>query len=335
MTTETDQLLSITLQGREIDIVRRKLPQSDLRFYLQNPRVYSIVHNDGDDPDQDDILEALAKMDHVKQLVQAIRQNGGLTDPLLVRGADNVVLEGNSRLAAYRLLAKSQPVVWGMVKCDVVTVEISDDEVKTLLTHYHIVGRKSWDPYEQAGMFWRWYREGFTLDEISKRVEEIGISAKKIRHWIEVYSMMVKNKATDPSQWSYYDEFVKSRSIRKARDEHPEMEKVFVEKIRSGEIAKAVDVRSKVAKIAKAGGKPLKAFVAKKACIDDCFEQAVAGGATDVLYNKLRKFREVVADPRAKKDVEGMSPAIRSKCAFEFRRIKSAVERLLAVTGGD
>ncbi|MCY3019596.1 MAG: hypothetical protein NTW87_11280 [Planctomycetota bacterium] len=164
MAAESNTGLSITLQGREIPIVRRMLPQVDLRFYLQNPRVYSIVRQDGEQPEQEDILEALAKMDHVKQLVQAIKQNGGLTDPLLVRGADNVVLEGNSRLAAYRLLARNQPVQWGIVKCDVVTAEISDVEVKTLLTHYHIVGRKSWDPYEQAGMFWRWHHEGVSLD---------------------------------------------------------------------------------------------------------------------------------------------------------------------------
>jgi len=329
MSTETDHAFSITLQGREIDIVRRFLPQHELRFYLQNPRVYSVVRHDGGEPEQDDIQDALARMDHVKQLVQAIRQNGGLTDPLLVRGVDRVVLEGNSRLAAYRLLAKNQPVVWGLVKCDVVTVDITDEQVIALLTHYHIIGRKSWDPYEQAGMFWRWFREGFTMDEISKRVEEIGISAKKIRQWIKVYSLMVEKGANNPNQWSYYDEFVRSRYITKSREEHPELTNVFVETVQSGESGKAVDVRGKIAKIAKVGGGSLKDFVDKKEAMDNCYEKAVAYGATDILYNKLRRFREVIADPAAKIDVLDMSPALRSKCIYEFRRIKNAVVRLI------
>lgn len=186
--------LSITVRGQEIPICRQMLAVTDLRFYLQNPRVYSLVRQDGDEPDQEDILEALLKMDHVKQLIQAIKQNGGLTDPLLVRHSDKVVLEGNSRLAAYRHLASANPVQWGLAKCDVVMAGISDFDVTTLLTHYHIVGRKSWDPYEQAGMFWRWHKEGVGIDIISRRVEEIGVSAKKIQHWIRVYSMMVELK---------------------------------------------------------------------------------------------------------------------------------------------
>ena len=78
---------SITLAGREIPIERQMLKLNSLKFYADNPRVYSLVHTDGDDePDQDRIQHALEKMDHVKQLIQAIRENGGLTDPLLVRG---------------------------------------------------------------------------------------------------------------------------------------------------------------------------------------------------------------------------------------------------------
>jgi hypothetical protein len=268
-------------------------------------------------------------MDHVKQLVQAIRQNGGLTDPLLVRDSDKVVLEGNSRLAAYRYLARANPVQWGFVKCDVVLADINDFDVTTLLTHYHIVGRKSWDPYEQAGMFWRWHQEGAGLDVISQRVEEIGVSGKKIQHWIRVYSMMVEQKDNEPSRWSYYDEFVKSRYIRHACEAYPELPKVFARKIHTGELDKAVDVRNKVAKIAKAGGQPLRAFVRNERPLDSCYERAVARGAANVLYNQLKRFRVVICDPDTKADVRLMKDSLRKKSAYELRRIKSAAERLL------
>ena len=262
-----------------------------LQFYADNPRVYSLVHADEDDePDQDHIQRELEKMDHVKQLVQAIRENGGLTDPLLVRGSDNAVLEGNSRLAAYNVLARRDPIKWNKVKCDVVTEKIDNEDVTTLLSSYHIIGRKSWDPFEQAGMFWRWNKEGTSLEEISKRVEGMGISSKMIRHWIEVYSFMVAHKDTAPGKWSHYDELLKNRDVKKATDENPAFIKRVVEQIKTGEI-KAVDVRDKVTKIAKAKGRALKSYIEDDKSIDKCFEIAVAGGATNVLYNKIHKFR--------------------------------------------
>ena len=57
-------------------------------------------------------------MDHVKGLVHSIRTHGGLIDPVLVRDTDYVVLEGNSRLAAYRLLAKIGPYSMGTHSCN-------------------------------------------------------------------------------------------------------------------------------------------------------------------------------------------------------------------------
>lgn len=150
-----------------------------------------------------------------------------------------------------------------------------------------------------------------------------------IRQWIEVYTLMVESHDNDRHRWSHYDELVKSQFIRRAREEHPELTQVIVNKIKSGEIAKAVDVRAKVSKIAKAGGKTLRTFISKKGSLDTCFDRAVARGATDVLYNKLRKFREVIADPDAKRDLQSMPDALRNKCSYELRRIKSAAERLL------
>lgn len=52
----------------------------------------------------------LKGMEHVKQLRVSIESNGGLIDPLIVRDGDFMVLEGNSRLAAYRLLCRTDAV---------------------------------------------------------------------------------------------------------------------------------------------------------------------------------------------------------------------------------
>jgi len=132
-----------------------ELAQVNLKFYVDNPRVYSVLRNMDDEPSQDEIEALMVDMDHVKQLKQSIEANGGLIDPLIVRAGDNVVLEGNSRLAAYRLLCRIDPIKWGMVRCKVLPHDIDDSAIFTLLGQYHIVGRKDWSPYEQAGYLYR------------------------------------------------------------------------------------------------------------------------------------------------------------------------------------
>jgi hypothetical protein len=86
--------------------------QSNLHFYTENHRVYAVLRDDGKVPTQEDICDRLLEMDHVKQLIQDIKMDGGLIEPLIVRDGTFEVLEGNSRLAAYRYLAKGDPIKW-------------------------------------------------------------------------------------------------------------------------------------------------------------------------------------------------------------------------------
>jgi hypothetical protein len=138
---------SLTLSGKEIPVRVGFLSHQELKFYPENPRLYSLVRADEKVPSQKEIEEKLAQMDHVKTLIQSIKANGGLTDPLIVRDGDYVVVEGNSRLAAYRLLAQREPIKWGMVKCKLLPKDISEDLIFLLLGEYHIIGRKDWQPY--------------------------------------------------------------------------------------------------------------------------------------------------------------------------------------------
>ncbi len=93
--------------------------------------------------------------EHVKELKESIKSNGGLIDPIIVRDGDFVVLEGNSRLAAYRILYKTDPIKWAKIKVTLLPKDIPESAVFTLLGQYHIVGKDPWDPYEQAGYLYR------------------------------------------------------------------------------------------------------------------------------------------------------------------------------------
>ena len=217
MATNTCVDDSLTLGGQEIRVRAGRLPQADLRFYADNPRIYSLICAEDDEPSQTEIQERLSRMDHVKKLVQSIEANGGVTDPLIVRDGDLTVLEGNSRLAAYRLLSAKDPIRWGEVKVRLLPEDIEEDLVFALLGEYHIIGRKDWAPYEQAGYL---YRRAVNHDvSASQMANEMGLSTQQVNHLIDVYKFMVERNDSDVEHWSYYDEYLRSRPVKKVREQ--------------------------------------------------------------------------------------------------------------------
>jgi len=124
---------SVTLSGEEIPVKHGELEQSILKFYAENPRLYSVLGPDAGIPDQDKIQRELLKRDHVKRLKKDIISNGGLLEPVIVRDRSFEVLEGNSRLAVYRDLAPKDPKKWGKMKCQILPGDIDDEHIFTIL----------------------------------------------------------------------------------------------------------------------------------------------------------------------------------------------------------
>ena len=149
---------TITLRKREIKVKSGYLPHAGLSFYAENPRIYSMVWKDDDaEPSQEEIFEALSKTEHVREtLVPSIKSNGGLIEPVLVR--KNIVLEGNSRLAAYRLLAQKDPKVWENIRVRILPDTITDSEVFSLFGEFHIVGKKDWAPLNKQAILYRRFK---------------------------------------------------------------------------------------------------------------------------------------------------------------------------------
>jgi hypothetical protein len=303
------------------------MKQAELQFYPDNPRVYSIVRAAEQEPTQAEIERRLSLMDHVKQLVQSIRANGGLTDPLIVRDGDNVVLEGNSRLAAYRLLARNDPIRWGTVKVKLLPADIGEDLVFALLGEYHIIGKKDWAPYEQAGYLYRRHVNHKVSPQ--QMADEMGLSTKMVNHLIHVYSFMVEHQDNDVTRWSYYDEYLKHNPIKKARQTHPDLDKVVVKKIKSGEIARAVDVREKLTKIAKAGGKALTAFVENEGTFERSYARALDHGADNTWYQRFHKFRTQLTEDEVRDELRAMNGGHKKRCVFELNKIQLAIKSLL------
>ena len=319
----------LNIRGTRIPVTLSDVNQMDLLFFSENPRIYSMLNADRSEPSQEEIEKKLLNLDHVKHLIQSIKKHGGLIDPVIVRdGKDRIVIEGNSRLAAYRKLSVEDPLKWGKIRCKILPKDIEETHVFALLGEYHVVGKKDWLPYEQAGYLYRMHTQHNI--PVFDLADEIGLNRAKVKHLIEVYKFMLVHHAI-PSRWSYYDEFIKSRKIAKARQEYPDFDIIVVEKIKSGEIERAVDIRSGLKKIAETGGKTLKKFAEGQVNFSKSIEKAENTGKTDSYYKKLNAFRSWIIKNETKNELSilGSEDPLFKKCIFEVKKIHKRTGELI------
>lgn len=285
----------ITIGNQQIEAEEKEMPQAELFFYSENPRIYTILQDLGDNPSQQDIEKHMIAQDHVKHLKESIKANGGLLEPIIVRR--NVVLEGNSRLAAYRLLARENLIKWGMIKCNVLADDTTDDVVTALLGTLHLVGKTPWSPYEQAGFLVR--RIEKSRKPIDAIAQELGISTSDAKFSIQVYNEMLAADDMKPTKWSYYFELLKNREIRKYDENNPVMhfKETLIEKIKNDEIERAADIR-KYATVVKAKGENVEEAITDvlngEITIDQAVDLVSAGTKLASLNAKVDAFLKYV-----------------------------------------
>lgn len=322
----------VTIGKKEYAITEDLMNQCELQFYEDNPRVYSILRANGSTPTQDEIEEKLTSMDHVRQLRLSIEQNGGIIDPLVVveRNGKYIVLEGNSRLAAYRLLAKKDPIKWQKVKVDILPSNITDNDIFTLLGQYHLIGRKDWSVFEQAAYLYRQKKTSNLENDIITK--NVGLTKSRVKSYLNVYQFMLDHDDLRPDRWSYYEEYLKSRSIGKYRYTYPEMDETFVTQVKTGKIKQAMDVRTVLGEVAKPKDKSanriMKDFIADEIDIYDAQQQLIATGKTGNSYQRISKFREQISDKDFQKNL--LLEATNNKSIkFELKKIKLAIDKLI------
>lgn len=323
MTTE-----NLTIGQKDYVVELKEINQASLRFYTENPRVYSILNISGIEPNQDEIEDLMCDQEHVKQLKLSIESNGGLIDPLIVRAGDLTVLEGNSRLAAYRLLAKIDPLKWGMVKCKVLPADIDDSAIFTLLGQYHIIGRKDWEPFEQAHYLYRRHMQ--TKTPIQYMAQELGLGKKKAENMIEVIKFMIENDDLNKRRWSYYEEYLKNAGVKKYRETNPDIDETVVKAIKTGEIKEAADMR-KLGEIAKINDKQSKKVMQKissgQMSLYDGYEEIQDSGKLDDAVKRLQTFRKLIQEGTFEKQVAA-SPETIQQAQFELKKIIKRLQEL-------
>lgn len=323
-----------TLRIRNQDLPVRTIwiEQNKLKFFVDNPRIYSVVRAGGKIPAQDEIYAELLEQEHVRELKADIQLNGGLIDPLIVKDGTFEVLEGNSRLAACRWLYendKGNAPLWGKVKCTLLPKDIAEPLIFAILGQYHIRGKKDWVPYEQAGFLYRRFHHH--KQDIPTVADELGIKRGEAQHQIEVFEFMVKHNEVKRERWSYYDEYLKSKKIKRARDQFPDFDKLIVQKIRKGEIGRAVDVRDSLPAVCVGPARNLKRFAEGKLDFDEAHRSALDAGGGNADYKRLHTFRQWIAKADTEKDLtETKEKNIRDRINFELDKIEKRSRQLAA-----
>jgi len=268
----------------------KQVRHDDLKFFHKNPRIYSVIHKEkGEDPTQEAIFKVLSKMEHVQELKRKIKHQGGLVEAVIVKRDSKEVIEGNSRLAAWRLLVEEDPINFAMISCELLPIDISDEQINSLLVEFHIEGKTAWKPYEQAGYMWRLNKENDTpIKELSK---QFGIGTGKLQDYITTFQFMKDNQQLEPAKWSYWYEYVKSTFIKKARKENENLDKVMLEKVNSSEINKATIIRDDLPNIIRAPKNLLGKLVENKINIKQAIDKVKESGADKSTYKKLENFK--------------------------------------------
>lgn len=279
----------LTIGNVEVPVEEMDLDQAILKFFPENPRTYSVISAYGD-PTQEEIEDYMKSLDHVKKLAVGIERSG-LMVPVMVIAGENMVLDGNSRLAAYRILAAKDAVKWAKIHCQVLPENISDSTIAIILGQLHLIGQKDWSPYEQANYLYR--RKEVTKLPVQVMADELGISRIKAQRMIDVMQFM-KDKGDDNSKhWSHYEEYLKHTAITRFREQVPALDDAVVTAIKTEQIdAQGIRKIDEIAKVNdKQAKKVLNKIAVEELTIHEGYEIVKDSGKLEDVMKKLKRFK--------------------------------------------
>jgi hypothetical protein len=323
MATQKDIL---TIRDEEVIVEVKYVDHRSLKFFVENPRIYSIIRESDKEPTQDEIEEQLKGMDYVRDLVKRIKVNGALIEPIIVRKDTSEVIEGNSRLAAYRILFQENPSKWAKIKCHILPGNTKDTLISSLLSEYHLKGKKDWSPFEQAGFLHRrFYKQKVSIPDL---VEESGLSKSEVEHLIATYKFMEDNNDTHVQRWSYYYVYLKPKKLKKLREEYPTFDTVVVGMIKNGEFKKAQDLRDKLPLICEGPKKIIQKFLDGKMDFDSAVSNVEEKKGGIDGQKQLNKFRQWIANPARFDELTSVNGELYKKICFEVHSLHDCLKKL-------
>jgi hypothetical protein len=250
ITTRTEngrQRQTIRLGNQDFNLERDRVNVSSLKLDPFNQRVSYIVQKSGSEATDAQLHDMLWDLDPVKDLYASILQNGGLiNDPIIRR--NGIVVEGNCRTVCLRELHKKYPedTRFQFVYVQLLPAEVTDEQLTMLLGELHIAGRIEWRAFEQAEYVWKMNKiYGKTYDYLASHLRwSRSKLAQKIAAYEETKAYMQETGDPDGiNRFSHFEEFMKKKELREAREQKPAVMKDFRRWVQEGKFPDAKDVR--------------------------------------------------------------------------------------------
>lgn len=315
-----DDVLHIS--GNAIPVKRGKLKQGDLSFWENNPRIYSIVHQTDTPLDQEEIQSELLGLEHVKKLVNAIAHHGNLQNSIIVLDQKFEVIEGNSRLAAWRYLSQKDPNLFSEMPSVILPFDTSEELIYSYLNQEHIEGKTKWSAYEQAGVIFRLVKSGKDLDSLK---QEMNISRQAAQRMYETYKMMVDCGEDRPNRYSYYEVYLANGKAKTKRKSEPKLDERIIEEIRKNEVT-AQEFR-KMLPIVCDDTREFGRFLTGKSSLLGSYESLEEKGKTKSLVVQLKSIHEQVRGMK-KSEFDALGAKPQAEAEFRLKRITSTLQSL-------
>lgn len=297
---------TLTISGLDVVVTHERVSIDDVRLDPNNPRIrLQIRYGTKKKPTSpDDLLALVREQPGYDDLQKQIRKLGGIYDPIIVRH-DGTVVEGNTRLAALRVLhgTNRNDARWKTVPITRLPASVPENVVEMLMANFHIAGKTMWRPAAQADQIFRLVRE--LKVPIEQVADETRMSTREVQYYLEAYEYLVqevlpeatKNGGADwqqilESKFSHALELMKGKKLKSIRDD-PEARKDVAKLIAHNKIT-GVEVRKLPELI---GDKKTTAILKK-----DGFKAA----------SDARKKADPTADSRILKSMKGTTELLRS-----------------------
>ena len=217
---------TMKLLGKQIPYTEDFVEIDKLKFYKENPRVFSVLRevaefeNLSEFQQQEEIYKKLLKEPSVKNLVPDIKRHRGLIDPIVVLVNTWEVIEGNSRLAAYKKLdSLGIEGDWDLIHCRIIS-PLEDNQLAAFLNQIHVKGKTKWTRYEKFNFAYQRFQKnqsgGKPKGESYQEIAEIfGESQQTIRNRVKVIEFMERRRDNVRSHLSYYEVLVNNSAAFK------------------------------------------------------------------------------------------------------------------------
>ena len=327
--------VEMKILGKAIPFTEDYQPIEKLKFLKDNPMVYAVTHGErgfddlAEGEQQDLIFEKLKEERSVKNLVEDVKRHGGLMEPILVRLDTQEVIEGNSRLAVYRMLDDDRGVEgeWNLIPCYMVS-GLDPREQAAFLNQIHVKGKTQWSAFEKANFAYVRQINGWTIENIA---DLFGESSVTIRTRINVIELMRESADRDQNHFSHYDVLVRTASIWKEVKKEEGFRDRVIEEIRALDPQKpnftAQDLRRKLPDVIKKP-KVLRRYVEKEIDLDDAHLRAKVSPAEKRVKDALAVLEFSM------QDVAGLDQNALNSLKQAVRKLIRQVERIRGMVDG-